>query len=310
MSNKPMPQPTETSRPFWEGLRERRVLIQHCRSCKGWSFYPRSNCPHCLSNQLEWEEISGEGSVYSYTLTRVPTLPEFADEMPQKLAVIQLDQGPRLNTTLVYLAEEDVHVGMRVKPVFEDSADGKSTLLKYTGMACEAPAPAPVVEQEQEPADPQQRRQVSCTDLTAMKTLVSEEFSGWSNGFEVSQALIDRFADLSGDDYWIHTDPDKAKRQGPYGGTIAHGALVQVLMSQLQIPLPFEVVGFNNMVNYGSNKLRFPSPVPAGSRIHSRARVKAVETVRSGTQLTLETHIHVVGQERPAVINELVILYM
>ncbi|HKM26460.1 MAG TPA: acyl dehydratase, partial [Thiopseudomonas sp.] len=65
-----------------------------------------------------------------------------------------------------------------------------------------------------------------------------------------------------------------------------------------------------NMVNYGSQRLRFPSPVPAGSLIHSRGRVKSIEKVRSGTQMVLELNIHVVGQERPAVINDLIILYM
>lgn len=70
------------------------------------------------------------------------------------------------------------------------------------------------------------------------------------------------------------------------------------------------MVGFTNMVNYGSDRLRFPSPVRAGSRIHGRMRVKAVEKVKSGTQMTLELNIHVVGSERPAAINDLVVLYM
>src|SRR5690606_31013345 len=96
----------------------------------------------------------------------------------------------------------------------------------------------------------------------------------------------------------------------PFGGTIAHGALVPVLMSRMQVPLSFEVTGFPNMVNYGSERLRFPSPVPAGSLVHSRTRVKSVEVLPRGTQMVLECNIHVVGQERPAVINDLVILYM
>lgn len=78
----------------------------------------------------------------------------------------------------------------------------------------------------------------------------------------------------------------------------------------MQVPLSFEVTGFINMVNYGSERLRFPSPVPAGSLVHSRTRVKSVEVLPRGTQMVLECNIHVVGQERPAVINDLVILYM
>ena len=102
----------------------------------------------------------------------------------------------------------------------------------------------------------------------------------------------------------------QAREKSPFGTTIAHGALVQVLASQLQIPLDYEVVDFNNMVNYGSDRLRFPSPVPSGCKIRARARIKAVEQVKSGVQATMEINVHVVGQDRPAVINDLVILYM
>ncbi|WP_222428775.1 MaoC family dehydratase [Denitratisoma sp. DHT3] len=154
------------------------------------------------------------------------------------------------------------------------------------------------------------KRQIDFRDIAALQALVSEEYSPWSNPFVVTQQLIDDFAALSGDDYWIHTDPEKARAQSPFGTTIAHGALVQVLASRFHIPLDWEIVGFNNMVNYGSDRLRFPSPVPAGSAIHARCRVKAVQAVKAGTQVTLEIAIHVVGQERPSVLNEQVILYM
>jgi acyl dehydratase len=143
-----------------------------------------------------------------------------------------------------------------------------------------------------------------------MAALVSEEFSAWSNQVEVTQALIDQFAALSGDDYWIHTDPVKARAESPFGTTIAHGSLVQVLISRMKVPLDFEVTGFNNMVNYGSDRLRFPTPVPSGCRIHARYRIKSVQAVKSGMQLTMEINVHVVGQDRPSVINDLVMLYM
>ena len=154
------------------------------------------------------------------------------------------------------------------------------------------------------------RRQVRFDDIDAMKSLISESFCGWSNEVLVDQELVNRFADLSGDDYWIHTDPERAAKQSPFKTTIAHGALVQILQSRFQMPMEFEVIGFNNMLNYGSDRLRFPSPVTVGGRIRARARVKAVEKVKSGTQLILEINIHVVGNDRPAVINDLVILYM
>ena len=143
-----------------------------------------------------------------------------------------------------------------------------------------------------------------------MQSLISEEFSGWSNQVEVTQEMINQFAALSGDDYWIHTDPEKARRDGPFGTTIAHGALVQVLASRLKMPMDFEVTDFVNIVNYGSDRLRFPAIVPSGCKIHGRYRIKSVEQLKSGVQVTMEINIHVVGQDRPSVINDLVMLHM
>ena len=130
-----------------------------------------------------------------------------------------------------------------------------------------------------------------------------------SDWVTVTQEQINLFAQATGDHQWIHTDADKA-HSGPFGTTIAHGALVQVLISRMKLPLDHEVVGYNNIVNYGSDRLRFPSPVPSGCRIHTRYRVKSVQIVKSGTQVTLEINVHVVGQDRPSVINDLVMLYM
>ncbi|MFC4931505.1 bifunctional OB-fold nucleic acid binding domain-containing protein/MaoC family dehydratase [Massilia sp. GCM10023247] len=312
--NKPLPQPTPMSAPFWDGLKEHQVRLQQCGACSHWIFFPRAHCPRCASTDLSWRPIDGTGVVYTYTVARVPTLPEFADEMPQILAVVEFDEGPRLNTTLVGVAETELRVGMRVRPVF-DERPGTATLLRFTpeGSAHPGVIAAGAASQDAEPApqpDATPRRQVSCKDLDAMAALVSTEFSAWSNTFTVTQELIDQFAALSGDDYWIHTDPVKARAQSPFGGTIAHGALVQVLISRLVLPMDFEITGFNNMVNYGSDRLRFATPVPAGARIHARYRVKSVERVKSGVQLTMEINIHVVGQDRPSVVNDLVILYM
>ena len=135
------------------------------------------------------------------------------------------------------------------------------------------------------------------------------ETIGTSEWVEMSQERINQFAEATGDHQFIHVNEEMAKMT-PFGGTIAHGALVQILQSRMQLNLGYEITGFSNMVNYGSDRLRFPSPVPAGATIHSRARVKRVEQVKSGTQLTLELNTHVLGNERPSVINELVILYM
>ncbi len=317
-TNKPMPMPTAISAPFWNGLKEGRLTIPHCTSCGHWIFFPRRHCDKCWSQDLEWKEVKGAGTLYTYTLTRVPTLPDFADEMPQKLAVVELDEGVRINTTLVGVDEGEIKVGMRVKPVFDTAHSDGTVLLRFTAADNDFPAridstPAALAAASAAQADAAaavSKRQVRFDDEAAMKALVSDAYSDWSNQIVVDQDLINEFAQLSGDDYWIHTDPERARAQSPFGGTIAHGALVQVLQSRLRVALDFEVVGFNNMVNYGSDRLRFPAPVPAGSRIHARTRVKAVEKLPKGMQMTLEIVTHVVGNERPSVINDLVILYM
>lgn len=131
---KPMPQPTPVSRPFWDGLRDNRVLIQRCGACDAWVFYPRSRCHHCLSDDLAWHQVSGTGTLYTFTIARQPTAPFFADEVPQRLAVVELDEGVRLTTTLVEVDDADVRVGMRLRPVFDRVSD-EVTLLRYAPQA-------------------------------------------------------------------------------------------------------------------------------------------------------------------------------
>ena len=312
--NKPIPHPTETSQPWWDGLRAHQVRLQRCDACQHWFFFPRAHCPACASRQLSWHTVSGEGTLYTFTVARVPTLPEFTDEMPQLLAVVRLDEGVHLNTTLVGVAPEAVRIGERVRPVF-DERPGEVTLLRYTPAHSSHPKvisteETAVADVPSPPVPERSLRRVSVKDLAAMKALVSDIWTEWSNEFQVTQALIDQFAGLSGDDYWLHTDPVRARNESPFGTTIAHGMLVQSLASRLTLPLGFEVIDSRSMVNYGSDRLRFAAPVPSGCRIHARARVKAVEAVKSGVQLTLEIAIHVVGSDRPSVLNEQVILYM
>jgi uncharacterized OB-fold protein len=127
---KPLPTPTPTSAPFWDGLKDGVVRLQRCDDCRGWVFYPRSRCSHCLSDALQWHEVSGAGTLYTFTIARQPTSPHFASEVPQRLAVVELDEGVRLTTTLVNVADADIHIGMRVRPYF-DAASDEITLLRY-----------------------------------------------------------------------------------------------------------------------------------------------------------------------------------
>ena len=153
--------------------------------------------------------------------------------------------------------------------------------------------------------------QYDYSDVEALQELVSDTFGQWSTPVEITQDLINQFAELTGDNYWIHTDPEKAKTDSPFGTTIAHGFLTLVLMPKMHGTPTYEVTGYNNILNYGSDKLRFTGPVPVGCSVRSRSRVKEVSATAKGTRMVLEQHIHVVGQdERPALIYELIIIYM
>jgi uncharacterized OB-fold protein/acyl dehydratase len=306
---KPMPTATKISAPFWQALKEDKVKIQQCNACDGWVFFPRNHCSHCLAHDLEWQEVSGAGTLYSYTLTRIPTMPEFSDEMPQALAVVELAQGVRINTTLIDVAEEDIKVGMAVKPVFDKVSKEGETLLRFTATSNTGGVRDYIDPLKALERNDKDQVKVPVSNLTALYALADNKFTDWSNEIVVDQELINAFAELSGDDYWLHTDPERAKTESPFKTTIAHGSLVQVLQSRLTIALPFEITGFKTMVNYGSNRLRFPAPVPAGSTIHGRSKVKDISVSHKGVQLTLEMNIHVQGNDKPSVINDLVVLY-
>ena len=127
---KPYPTPTPTSEPYWSALRDDRVLLQKCQACGSWNFYPRSHCSHCLSPELEWLEVSGTGTLYTYTIAHQPTAPHFADEVPQILCMVTLDEGVRLTSTLVNVEPNQIRVNMPLKPYF-DHINESTTLLRF-----------------------------------------------------------------------------------------------------------------------------------------------------------------------------------
>src|SRR5579863_7313765 len=147
-------------------------------------------------------------------------------------------------------------------------------------------------------------------DLEKLQSKVSTEYSGWSQQVEVTQDKINQFADVTGDHQWIHIDIERSKRESPFGGPVAHGFLTLSLIPAFEIDPGWRVVGYRNVVNYGANKLRFISPVLAGSKVHARQRVIAVDARPQGTQITQETHVHVVGNDKPALIYEGIFLYV
>lgn len=128
---RPMPVKTPTSAPFWDGLAEHRVVIQYSPSSGSYVFYPRVRAPGTLANDLEWREISGRGTLYSFTVARRPVGPHFVDAVPQLLAIVEWDEGPRVTTELVNVEPEDIRIGMRVRPVFCDYPEHDVTMLRY-----------------------------------------------------------------------------------------------------------------------------------------------------------------------------------
>jgi len=146
-------------------------------------------------------------------------------------------------------------------------------------------------------------------DIQTLRSKVSDTFGGWGPDVEVTQEMVNRFADLTGDHQWIHVDVERAQRESPFKRTIAHGFLTLSLIPVLRPRTEFQVVGFGNATNYGADKLRFVSPVPAGAKVHARMRLVAVDAKPKGTQVTQEIHIHVVGEERPAVTYTMLVMY-
>ncbi|MEE4184694.1 MAG: MaoC family dehydratase [Gammaproteobacteria bacterium] len=128
-----------------------------------------------------------------------------------------------------------------------------------------------------------------------------------SDWLEVTQAMVDAFGAATGDTQWIHTDPERARTESPYGGTIAHGYFTLSLYPQLRglVDASKPVFpGAKNVINYGLNKLRFPAPVPVGSRIRARCELLAAAEVKGSVELIEKYQVEVEGQERPACIAE------
>jgi len=134
------------------------------------------------------------------------------------------------------------------------------------------------------------------------------EVLGTGDWVEVTQERVDQFADATGDHQWIHVDPDKAK-DGPFGGTIAHGYLTLSLIPWLgQSVFGLETPGAK--LNYGVNKVRFPNPVRVGKRIRLTVTLADVTELPSGYQITLKHVVEIEDEEKPAAVAETVVLLL
>lgn len=145
--------------------------------------------------------------------------------------------------------------------------------------------------------------------LEEVKASIGRE-AGVSQWFEVTQQLIDEFASVTGDRQWIHLDTERAHRESPFGTTIAHGFLTVSMLSRMVADAVEVRVDCKLRVNYGFNKLRFPSPVPAGSRIRARVTPQAVRDIENGAEIAWHVVVEVENQPKPALAAEwLVRLY-
>jgi len=135
--------------------------------------------------------------------------------------------------------------------------------------------------------------------IEELKTLTGQEI-GISDWINVTQDMIDRFAYVTGDHQWIHVDPERAKRETPFGSTIAHGFLTVSLLPQLSQQTITVKGDYKMRINYGFNRLRFVSPVRAGSRIRARFTAQKV----TDNEVTWLVTVDVEGQDKPAVVAE------
>lgn len=142
--------------------------------------------------------------------------------------------------------------------------------------------------------------------LSELQAAVGEEL-GTSDWVQIDQAQIDRFAEATGDHQWIHVDPVKAK-DGPFGTTVAHGfltlSLIPVLMAQT-----YEVHGLAGALNYGLEKVRFPSPVPVGSRLRSHTTLTSFDEIPGGGQTVTAVTIEREGAAKPVCVAQMIARY-
>ena len=142
--------------------------------------------------------------------------------------------------------------------------------------------------------------------IEGLKAMVGQHL-GYSEWHEVTQEQVNLFADATGDHQWIHVDVERAKA-GPFGAPIAHGyltlSLAPMLLAEIQ-----QVNGVAMGINYGLNKLRFPSPVPVGSKVRAGAELASVEDVAGGVQVTMATTFEIEGGTKPVCVAEILFRY-
>ncbi|MBV8951438.1 MAG: Zn-ribbon domain-containing OB-fold protein [Actinobacteria bacterium] len=118
-----LPAPDNETRPFWDAAREHTLLIQRCGACGRHQFYPRPFCKVCWSDEVEWVEASGRGTLYTWSVVHVNDLPPFPDRVPYVAAIVELDEGPRMMTNIVDCELDALRAGLPVEVTFRPATD-------------------------------------------------------------------------------------------------------------------------------------------------------------------------------------------
>jgi uncharacterized OB-fold protein len=119
-ADRPMPHPTIVTTPFWDACRRRQLLLQHCSSCDMNIFYPRNICSHCGSRKLRWLTASGRGRLYTYTVARRATHRLLESRLPYVIAIVELDEGPMMTSTIVDTQVDSLRIGQALQVDYED----------------------------------------------------------------------------------------------------------------------------------------------------------------------------------------------
>jgi uncharacterized OB-fold protein len=120
---KPLPRITPLTKPFWEATKRHEILIQHCNDCGKNIFPPKPRCTKCGSTNLSWIKSSGRGKIYTYTVVYRGAPPEFQEDVPYVVALVELEEGVRFPTRIIDSKPEDLKIGLEVEPVFHDVTD-------------------------------------------------------------------------------------------------------------------------------------------------------------------------------------------
>lgn len=122
-AQRPLPQSTRITQPYWDAARQNRLVVQQCGCCKTRQFYPREFCTACLSDSLEWIDCGGGGTVYTYTINRRPSNAALSEKVPYVVAMIDLDEGVRMMANIIDSPAEAVRIGSRVRVCFEQVSE-------------------------------------------------------------------------------------------------------------------------------------------------------------------------------------------